>query len=271
MAQVRTVTSFWFCSLHHARSVRDDDDRARRVASVLNVPAMRSFRRVAVTVKARETEHRPNSPEQLRKHLQHPVARGVVLDSGRSGEPIADGTIQTALDYKPDADIVAPMTAHLVLPYVADDREAVLDVFCSLAEILESAWGATSVEPSFQTASNATGAAGPSSADAPTYTVMTPDRIRYRRTPGFCVSEIAHGIGGPEWGTFLGPAHLARLPPATLTSDAFHHVRPLAHGGAFIRLSTDPMDAQSESILALVANARAALEPILLDISSVRL
>jgi len=31
------------------------------------------------------------------------------------------------------------------------------------------------------------------------------------------------------------------------------------------------MDAQSESILALVANARAALEPILLDISSVRL
>lgn len=272
MAQVCfLVKPFWFCVLYHARSLRDDEDRARRAADLLNVPAMRAFRRIAVTIKSRETEHQPNSPEQLAKHLRHPEARGVWLDSGRSGDLDALGIITMALDFKPDVDIPAQMYSYLVLPYVAHDREAVLDVFCSFAELLEGAYGAASVEPSFQTAHNAALAARPSADDTPTYTVMTPDRVRYRKAPAYLFNEIHHGIGGPEWGTFLGPGHLARLPPATLASNAFHSVRPLAHGGAFVRLSEDPLDAQSDAILALVANARAALEPIVLDVSDVRI
>lgn len=262
---------YWFCSLYHARSLRDNDDLARRAASLLTVPAMRALRRVAVTLKGRETEHGHNSPELVLKHLQHPEGRGAWFDSGRSGKLESQGFITTALGYKPDADIVATMCSYLVIPYVSEEREAVLDVFCGLAELLDAAYGATSVEPSFDTAHNAALASRPSSADAPTYAVMTDDRIRYRNAPAYLRNQIHCGIGGPEWGTFLGPGHLARLPAATLSSGAFHHVRLLAHGGAFIRLSSDPMDAQSESIIALVANARAALEPILMDVSAVRL
>lgn len=272
MAHVRSVKPFWFCSLYHARSLRDHDEPARRAASALNVPVMRALRRVATSTNGRETEHGRISPEMLLKHLRRPAAHGVWLDSGRSGEIESIGWITTGLGYKPDADIVATMSSYFVVPYVADEREAVLDVFCGLAEIFDAAYGSTSVEPSFQTAHNAACASRPSAEDSPTYTFMTPDRIRYRRTPGFLANQIHHSIGGPEWGTFLGPGHLARLPAAALSSGAFHHVRPLSHGGAFIRLSSDPMDAQSESILALVANARAALEPIVLhDLSEVRL
>lgn len=263
---------FWFCSLYHARSLRDHDDLAHRAASLLNVPAMRAFRRVAVSKNGRETEHVRNSPELLLKHLQSPAAHAVWLDSGRSGELESHGWITIGLGYKPDADIVATMTSYFALPYVADEREAVLDVFCGLAEIFEAAYGAAAVEPSFNTAQNAAMGTRPSSDDAPTYTVMTPDRVRYRRTPGFLANQIHHSIGGPEWGTFLGPGHLARLPPDTLASDAFHHVRPLAHGGAFVRLSDDPLVAHTDAILDLVAKARAALEPIVLhDLSEVRL
>lgn len=262
---------FWFCHLRYARSPRDHDDLARRVASLLNVPVMRALRRVAVTINGRETDHGPNSPELVSKHLQNPAGRGAWFDSGRSSKLESQGWIETALGYEPDADIVATLRAYVVVPYVADEREEVLDVFCDLAEILEAAYGTTSVEPSFDTAHNAALVSRPSAADLPTYTVMTDDRIRYRRTPGFLTNQIHHSIGGPEWGTFLGPGHLARLPPDTLASGAFHQVRPLAHGGAFIRLSEDPMDAQTDAILGMVARARAALEPIVIDVSSVRI
>lgn len=262
---------FWFCRLDHARSLRDHEDAARRVANLVNVPVMKALRRVAVTIKSREAEHGPNSPELVLKHLQNPKGRGAWFDSGRSGKLESQGWIETALGYKPDADIVATLQAYFVVPYVAEEREAVLDAFCSLAEALEAAYGAAGVEPSFQTAHNAAIATGPTAADIPTYKVMTPDRIRYRRTPAFLANQIHCGIGGPEWGTFLGPGHLARLPADTLASNAFYSVRPLAHGGAFIRLSEDPMDAQTDAILGMVARARAALEPIVVDVSSVRI
>ena len=42
---------YWFCSLYHARSLRDHEDLARRVASLLNAPVMRALRRVAGSIK----------------------------------------------------------------------------------------------------------------------------------------------------------------------------------------------------------------------------
>lgn len=268
---MRTVKPFWALSLSHARSLRDDDDRARRAARLLNVPAMRAFRRVATSKNGRETEHGRNSPEVLLNHLMRPGAHGVWLDSGRSGELDSHGWIQIGLGYVPDADMLAPMSSYFTLPYVAEELEAVLDVFCELAEIFDAAYGATSVEPSFQSGQNAAMLTRPTAADLPTYTVMTPDRIRYRRFPAYLANQVHHSIGGPDWGTFLGPGHLAGLPPETLKSSAFHSVRPLAHGGAFLRLSEDPLDAHTDAILGLVARARAALAPIVVDVSSVRI
>ncbi len=263
---------FWALGLSHACSLRDDEARARRVASLLNAPAMRAFRRVATSTNGRETEHGPNSPELLLKHLMRPGAHGVWLDSGRSGELDSHGWIQIGLGYTPDADVLAPMSSYFTLPYVSEEREAVLDVFCGLAEVFDAAYGATSVEPSFESGRNAAMTTRPAAADLPTYTVMTPDRIRYRRFPGYIANQVHRSIGGPDWGTFLGPGHLARLPPDWLKSDAFYSVRPLAHGGAFVRLSDDPLDAHTDGILGMVERARAALEPIVLnDLSEVRL
>ena len=272
LAHVRAVKPFWALSLCHARWVRDDDDRARRAASLFNRPVMRAFRRAASSMNGRETGYGRNSPELLLKQLQRPGAHGVLLDSGRSGEIAANGWLQLGLGYEPDADMLAPMSSYFTFPYVADEREAVLDVFCELAETLEAAYGAASVEPSFNSGQNAAMITRPAAEDLPTYTVMTPDRIRYRRTPGFLANQIHRGIGGPDWGTFLGPGHLARLPPDTLKSSAFYQVRPLAHGGAFIRLSDDPLVAHTDAILGLVDRARAALDPIVIhDLSDVRL
>ena len=100
--------------------------------------------------------------------------------------------------------------------------------------------------------------------------LMTPERLRYRRMPDLRGEFITESIGGPEWGTILGPGHVARLSlDALRASGAFYEVRELAHGGAFVRLSEDPMDTRSLGIVDMVARGRDVLAPICMNVDDI--
>ena len=97
---------------------------------------------------------------------------------------------------------------------------------------------------------------------------LSPMRRGYRRAPWALPRQIEDGIGGPEWGTFLGPKHVERVSLERLSaSAAFTQVRPLKHGGVYLQLSQDAADAQSPAIDDLVAAGRAALDGIAFDVS----
>ena len=100
--------------------------------------------------------------------------------------------------------------------------------------------------------------------------LMTAERLRYRRMPHHREEFITDSIGGPEWGTILGPGHVARLSLDELRrSGAFYEVRELGHGGAFVRLSEDPMDTRSLAIVDMVTRGREALASICMNVDDI--
>ena len=141
----------------------------------------------------------------------------------------------------------------------------------ALAETLEAAFGIISLESSYQSAHTiALGGVGVEMSERGPGKLMTPERLRYRRMPHYRDEFITEYIGGPEWGTILGPGHVARLSLDDVrASGAFYDVRELAHGGAFVRLSEDPMDTRSLAIVDMVARGREALATICMNVDDI--
>jgi len=71
-----------------------------------------------------------------------------------------------------------------------------------------------------------------------------------------------------EWGTFLGPRHLARLDLGTVkASGAFARVVELDEGLAYLQVSEDPAEDLTEGFEGKLVAARAVLAPVLMDMS----
>jgi hypothetical protein len=71
-------------------------------------------------------------------------------------------------------------------------------------------------------------------------------------------SRWGNVIRGPEWGTFLSAAHVAKLEGRTLPGA---NTTPLASGGAFVQLAVEPFDVEAPP--PALAELRAALAPVL--------
>lgn len=256
----------------HKFSGQGDEGATRRLSKLLTQPALAALKRVWYRVKDKEKAHESATQAQVFEYLRLPDAHAVGLDSGRGGDLVAAASFEIATPHTPDPDVVAPLLSWLVVPYDPEQRDALLNAFVGIAEVLRSVWGMTSVEANFDVAQLAALAKGPPRDQRAAYPLLTDDRIRYRRSPWYFDKKIDRAIGGPEWGTFLGPGHLETISAEKLRrSGAFFEVRELATGGAFLRLSEDPIDAQDDGILGLVTKGRAALEPIVLDVSAVKL
>ncbi len=76
-----------------------------------------------------------------------------------------------------------------------------------------------------------------------------------------------------EWGTFLGPGHLARLDLGQVrASGAFARVVELAAGQlVYLQVSEDPTEDLTEGVEAKLQEARRALAPVLMDVSGISL
>lgn len=252
----------------------NDSPRAQpgALADLLTRPALAALTRTWYSVSDKDKAHTESTPKSVAERFANPEAHAVGLDSGRSGELVAKAMFDIGLPYTPDADVVAPLRSHVIVPYDAATAGAVIATMVSIGELLRPVWGMISVEPTFDIAEKAAVAKGPAKDQRSAFPHLTDDRIRYRRAPWFHDKKIDRGIGGPEWGTFLGPKHVEKLALDKLReSGAFTQVRELSHGGVYVQLSEEPLDATSDKIVALVSNGRAALEPILLDVTAVKL
>ncbi|MBA3404523.1 MAG: hypothetical protein H0X17_00425 [Deltaproteobacteria bacterium] len=68
-----------------------------------------------------------------------------------------------------------------------------------------------------------------------------------------------HVIRGPEWGTFLSAAHVVAL--GDLSKLPVDEVVPLASGGAFVQLTSDPIDVDVQS--RQLVELRTTLAPVM--------
>lgn len=260
---------FFVATYLHPTSPRDAPETCARLARLLRRPVLGTLSRMYLQVGDQDLGHKPATKSALTEDLREPGPHAIGLDSGAGGlEAIA--SIQLAFPYSLEADTAIPLVSFFVVPYVDAARGSLIDTALEIAVALRPIWGMISVEPTLSIAHQAALHMAPRKDERASCPQLTDDRIRYRRAPAFHQQKIDRAIGGPEWGTLLGPKHLERLSlDAVRASGAFAIVRALASGGAFLALTTNPADARGDTIAELVAAGRRALEAILLDISTI--
>jgi hypothetical protein len=266
------MTGFLACSLLHATTLRGDASRAGALARLLSSPPFHALKRVATRKGERHSKHQPVSGAAIQAALSENEAEACVLDSGRAGDQGALASVDLALPYVPDADVVAPMQLFVIVPFEEAHAGAAIDALCKMASTVHAVYGVVSVEPSFEIAHNFVLAGRFNEEQLAAYPLLTEARRRYRRASWLHNTKIDVGIGGPEWGTFLGPKHVTKLSLDEVeATGAFHEVRQLSHGGWFLQLTPDPAAAQSGEINDRIGAGRAALGQVILDTNDARI
>jgi hypothetical protein len=264
--------NFLACSLLYSKRLRGDAATANELASLLAAPCFHALTRVATRKGERHSKHQAKSRDALLAALSSNDAEACVLDSGRSGDMVALGNVDLALPYTPDADVAAPMQLFAIVPYDEGQAGAAVDVFCELASTVSAVYGVVSVEPSLDIAHNFVLAGRFNDEQLAAYPLLTESRRRYRRASWFHNTKINVGIGGPEWGTFLGPKHVEQLALDDVkATGAFHEVRPLGYGGWFLQLTPNASDSQASNINDRIDAGCDALATIVLDTNDVRI
>jgi hypothetical protein len=134
---------------------------------------------------------------------------------------------------------------------------------CDLAVNIDTGAGFIAVEPNHGLASHLTHGGIPKIRPG-----LSERRVRERKARTWKWDLLDTHIAGVEWGTFLGPGHLARVNVAALrATEAFDRVREIAPGLVFLQLTEDPADDLTDGIEANLERARAALAPLLIDLS----
>ncbi len=264
------MSGFFVATYLHPTSPRDNAETAERVARLLRRPVLGKLTRMYLQVGDRDLGHKPMTESELIEDLTSPGPHAIAMDNGR-GTLEAIAAIQLALPFSSGPAPSTPLVSFIVVPYVEAVKTSLIDTAVELAEALRPSWGMMSVEPTLAIAHKAALHMGPQKDERARYPQMTDDRVRYRRAPFVHDSKIDRAIGGPEWGTLLGPKHLEKLSlDVVRSSGAFADLRELSFGGAFLAVSANPGDALADQIVELIAAGRRALEPIVLDVSGIK-
>lgn len=245
----------------------DHERRRRRVGRILTEPCLRELERVSAHRGDRCIGHTPATAPAIAEILGDSRNRGVAFDTRRDGELIASGEISNGTDETNRG--ATRFGGELVFPLLPAELEATIATLCELADALEAGGGFVAAEPDHDLAQHV--AAG---------------KQRPRHRPGLSARRAIerrgrawhawqrHGeLAGPEWGTFLGAEHLARLDLEQVRrSGAFVRVIEISRAQlAFLQLTEDPADDLREDFEPKLARAREALAPILMDLGDVNL
>lgn len=159
--------------------------------------------------------------------------------------------------------------SQLVFPVDPTTVEPTISAVCELADALDVGAGFVAVEPTYHHAHRlALGLSKPPARRG----VSTRRRIE-RRGRDWHQWDRERLLAGPEWGTFLGAQHLAKLDLEQLRkSGAFARIIEIAPGRlAFLQVTNDPEDDLRDEFEERLAGARAALVAIAMDLSDVNL
>jgi len=246
----------------------DSPAEARAVAEVLVRPCFATLSRVSGRQKDRWSRHGEPSVEAIASYLTDPSFDAVSLDTKRGQEIVATAQVDNGVG-RPGAPV--PETrcaATIAMPYASAELEAVVASVCDLARTVRAAAGFIALEPTYGFAQEvALGGSRPRERVG-----VSEQRFRERRGRGHYDDRLATELAGVEWGTFLGPGHLARLDVGQLqASGAFVRVKEVTPQLVYLQVSEDPTADLTDGFEAKLQAARHALAPVLMDVSQISL
>jgi len=267
MADAKTMNSY-AVRLDYGLSVVDAPATAQEVAAILTRPCFAELSRLSARNKDRWSKSAKPTAEQIAAYLLDRANDAISLDTKRGGELVAGAEVENGIG-RPGAPV--PQTrsaAYLVIPVVPADRGPFVTGVCDLATALHAAAGFIAVEPSYALAHRAAlGGSRPKERVG-----LSEQRFRERRGRGRFDDRLAAELAGIEWGTFLGPGHLAKIDLGSLRrSGAFARVVEVAPGLAYLQVTEDPVDDSTEGFELRLIAARRVLAPLLMDVSAISL
>ncbi len=127
----------------------ESPDAARAVGEILVRPCFAELTRLSGRRKDRWSRHSKPSAEAIAGYLGDASLDAVTLETKRGQEIVATAQVDNGVG-RPDAHV--PETrcaAHVAIPYVAADLEAVLAGACDLARTVRAAAGYVALEPKY--------------------------------------------------------------------------------------------------------------------------
>jgi hypothetical protein len=187
----------------------------------------------------------------------------VAMDNGSAGEKSAGARFPTGEHNRTWNVAQASFKAYVILPHDPQLLDARIACLKDLASALSVRFGAIAFEPTYEYAHAFVLAHGSPSAP------LSDRRRAERRAHGLYADQVRSNIPGPEWGLFLTEEHLERVSLTTLKR-VFARVEPVREGLVYLQLTATPDDLPDRAAFdAALDNARSALQPILMDLSSV--
>lgn len=245
-----------------AASLVQEPARARRVGEILSRPCFAALGRVSAHVGDREVGHAPTSANAIAAILGNAENSGVVLDTPRGSKLEAGGEIKNGIRETNEGSTRFYGWFAFPLP---DDPGPAVSAICELADAVATGAGFIVVEPDYRYAQNAALGNG-------VFTMrpgLTKERLREREAREVHKWKRQDQLAGVEWGTFLGAQHLARLDLAAVrAAGVFERVEVISPALAFLQVTKDPADDLREDFAPKLQRARAALAPIMIDVSA---
>jgi hypothetical protein len=245
---------------HHLAPGKDEKVAAN-VGAILARPCFETLTRVAINVKDRDKKHQPKTASAVAACLLALDSDAAVLDNGRVGDLVASARIWTGRHNEKYDEPKPPMASYVIVPHDPARSLDLLDAFVVLVTALDAVAGFVAVDPDFPRAHTAALSTRP----RPEQVRDFPRRARERKGHDWYPKQIHAEISGPDWAMVLGPDHLRRIVPDPAV---FPIIRD-AGRCKVVALSTDAEDALAEAFDARLEAARAALAPILMDVSKV--
>jgi len=255
---------------------------AGKVAEVLCQPCWSPLKRVGHirpgARKQRWAGYKKMTRSVIESYLTDPANHAIVLDSGAADDAVAVGFVTTGVHERepnrdPDDEWTAAdqaeweacttMASYVAFPHDPSLHEARLSSALTLASAMEAVSGCITVEPNLRDAERL------ATSGLPSIRLSELRRKeRYAHVPGR--TNLSAELSGPEWGVFLGPGHLRRLPLTKIrAAGVFDRVDEISADLAFVALTNDPMDALRDGFDDELEQARRVLKPLLLDVSDV--
>jgi len=242
-----------------------DEQRCRRVGQILVRPCFRELERRSAHRGDRWIQHTHTSSDAIVAILRDPKNSAVSFDTKRGKEIVASGEIKNGI--RESHQGATRFYGYLAFP-VPDDLEGTITAICDLADALDTGAGFVAAEPAYPQAQNvALGGSKPELRPG----LSTRQAIE-RRGRDWHQWQRHNELAGPEWGTFLGAEHLARLDIEKVqSSSAFERVVLISPRLAYLQITRDPADDLRDDFEAKLQTAREVLAPILMDLSDVNL
>jgi hypothetical protein len=248
-----------------AAALIEDATRCRRVAEILMHPCFRELERVSAHRGDRWIQHAPKSADAIVAILQEPKNAAVALESKRGKELVAGGEIKNGT--REINQGATRFYGDLVFP-VPKELDATITALCELADALDTGAGFVAGEFDYPYGQKvALGGFNPKLRPG-----LSARQAIERRGRDWHMWQRHNELAGPEWGTFLGSEHLARLELEKVrASGAFERVVLVSPRLAYLQITTDPADDLRDDFELKLQAAREALAPILMDLSDVNL